>query len=174
MNMKKLFSLALLVSALVVAPSFAMENAAAENAAPDANAQAQAAPDANAQQQQQQDAPKGSWCPFAKLKDTPIFSEVYGLRHPVDAAWNYVDFVKGLAWNAPVKTFITLLLAKNIYDNVDNIKSALGLAEEELEADVNQVFADAKCGCTEAAVEEEDEVVEVCELEKRDAKKANA
>lgn len=166
MNIKQLFSLALLVSALVVAPSFAMDAGDANAQQPDPNQQQQQ------QQQQQQDAPKGSWCPFAKLKDAPVFSEVYGLKDFSNVPGNYFRFVKSLVLDNPVKTFVTLLLAKNIYDNVDNIKAALGLGQDEEDVDA-QVFADAKCGCTDEQAEEE-EVVEVCELDKKDTKKANA
>ncbi len=156
MNMKKLFSLALLVSAFAVVPAFAMEDEQPE-----------------APRTEQPDAPKAKRCPLRDMdiKNCPVYQELSGIFTPVESVKNYGRFVSRLAFYNPIKTALTFALVMSIYNNIDNIKSALGLGEEEVEADA-QVFADAKCGCT---VEQVEEVVEVNVVEEEEeTRKANA
>ena len=181
MNMKKLFSLALLVSAFSVVPAFAVEGDDVKPEAPKTEVKPEVKPEApqevpqEAPQEVPQVAPQvdgPTWYSWDRVSTLPVIDELTGVWHPITSGQNYITFLRGLVTNNPVKTFATFAIIMGIYNNVDNIKSALGLAEEQEEADA-QVFADAKCGCTDEQAEEE-AAVEVCVLEEEETKKANA
>jgi hypothetical protein len=158
--MKKLLSIALLVSAFSVVPAFAMESEGQS-------------PESRPEKAESKKTEKGSYCPFTKLAEYPIFNEIHGLHKPRTAASNYVNFVKTLFTTHLGKTLVTLALIKVAYDNVDDILAKLGVGEEE--AVEGEAFADASaCGCENAdnaenAANPEEQKEEACELKKKEA-----
>lgn len=176
MEMKKLFSLALLISAFVAAPTFAKsgEEDDVETKAP------------KTEQTEPKEDNKGtekpkSWCPL-NFKKCPIVKELSGVLDPIGSVKSYGSYVNRVVLHNPVKAFITFAVLTSLYNNLDNIKAALGLGEDEQEADAGEIFASAdKCGCENAEVQDEAVVAseeeakeEVCEFKKKETKEVQA
>lgn len=167
MEMKKLFSLVLLVSAFAAAPVLAVDGDDNGNGG-----------DQGQQQNQQQDQPAGpSWF------DTITAPISFGYHEIGGGCTNVRNLIWPKEGHSRRATFWELkkfwygvgaaVTASYIYNNLDNIKAAVGLAQDEAEEEAGEAFAAAdKCGC-ENAQEEEQPKEEVCEV-KRNSKKANA
>lgn len=167
MEMKKLFSLALLVSAFAITPVFGVDP---DPAPVDNNPPVVDNPPAD------NPAPK-CWYRFLDVRnigECPIAHEVKNIVHPITSLENYVHYLA----HSPVKAFVTAFIAVAFYNNFDNIKAAVGLGDDQADDEAGEAFASTdKCGCEDAQAEEEQPKQEVCEVKKESkkaSKKANA
>jgi len=147
MKLKQLLSLALLVSAFAVAPAFAMDGG--------------------------EEQPAATWSDTLKKPFSFTAGEFEGLYTRVKGMTLGNEGVSRFQAAKNLKLFWygagSVILARYIYDNLDNIKAALGLSEES-EVEANEVYAELACGCDEVQDEEKEQKEEVCLLEQKEQK----